>query len=306
MLANEALEPFRAVVSELFLQPANGAEPDLVFEVSVARTDLTTIVLNMPFASVTAHVAVKAGNQVIDRLHLTGSAMIRARDQQSVGNALSNSVADVAQDFKRAFPDSEPVVRWLLARKIEPVGSTILGPGRGSLVFFLDAGGGLVHRTDGLGPAFAGRAGLSGKWFMVRGTFETWTAPREQSSSVDASAFGLQLGPVLRLGRNWELQAGAGLHSVSGTITDLPGAPTTADFSRTLPSVFLGFQYARWLKTKSSSRLRVGFELRHYFDHDMPVDQIHQVVDIADTAAFLTLGIEFGIVESGAPALVHQ
>lgn len=301
-LSKATLQTYRDAVEQVFLPPKG--EPDLIIEVSIAPADVTTVLLNVPQASVTANVTVRSSTETLEHLRLRGTASILARDPESVSRALDRAALDSAGQLAKELPDSEPLVRWMLARHVQPVGSTILGPARGALVAFIEVGGGLVNRSDGLGPLLAGRLGLSGRWFLVRALADRWTSPWGASSNIEAQGLGLEVGPVVRLTRNWELQAGAGLHFVNGTLHLNEAYAQPADFSRKLPSLFLTVQYARWPNWKSPSRLRLGLEVRRYFDQDMAVDQYRRVVSIADTVAALTAGIEFGLISSGTPDLL--
>ena len=70
-----------------------------------------------------------------------------------------------------------------------------------------------------------------------------------------------------------------------------------------MPAVFGAVQYAFWPGWGTDTRLRIGMEVRTFFDDSAPVDSIQQILPIGGTAVSASFGIEFGFIKSRVPTL---
>ncbi len=294
----------------LFGASAPGSAPDLVLEVSVAdaaihgSAGLRTVALG---ASVTIR---SSDSGELARVRVEGSSQVIGDARAAIEGGFERAAGDAADGFGHAFANSETVVRWLIDRRVAPVGSSILGPYRGDVVAFVDAGGSATQGRDGTGSGLLARVGIAGSWFVAQGVATTWSTPWGPASGISASALGLELGPVLRLSRSWEVRATAGIHLAFGSV-DASASPQfatprrrTIDFSRKLPAVAAAVQYAFWPGWSGAGRIRVGLEARKHFGGDAIFDELRDVVPTAGTSLGLFLGVELAWVRSRIPPLL--
>lgn len=295
-------QAFRAVVAQMFQMPRDGTPPDVRLEISRPDAHVERN-LGYPLAMINQTVVISSSSGVeIDRVHARGMAEVLGDGPQSVSAAFERASNDTAASFEHAFANSESIADWLNA-KVAPVGSSIVGPGRGELVGFVDGAVGGVNFAEGYN--LSARAGLAGRWFVAQAVVQTWTRTWGfYSDDMSVTAIGFEAGPVWRLGRNWEVRAGAGLHWASGSLDKVHlGTQPSGEFSRTMPAVFGAVQYAFWPGRDTDTRLRIGTEIRTFFDDDAPVDSIRKVYPIGGTTVSVSFGIEFGFIKSRVPTL---
>ncbi len=291
-LTFQTREAFAEALRRLFRPPEAGREPDLLFEISVAQSDAVTLEgLQGDRSFVTPIIVVSTSEDAeVARLRPQGSSDLLGLGRESIQAAFGLAVKDSARLLEHEFSNSEDVVRWLLARNVKPVGSTVTWPPRGSLVGFFDGGAGAMHRTDGFAPTVMARLGIAGRWFAVQATAESWTAPLDKEGNIQATDVGVELGPVVPLNRNWEVRAGGGLHSVWGTLT--PASRQPYDYSRLTPTAFAALQYTYWPGWKSPARLRFGLEVREHFSRNANFPALQRMLSLVDTSASIFFGVE--------------
>ena len=264
-----------------------------------------------PQALISARVGITtAEGPELATVRAEGTSLAPDETEDALVRAYSRAAAGAAENFDRAFANSEPVATWLVARKITPVHSNILGPGRGDVVLFFDAGGGATGTSDGLGNDVLARLGISGRWFVAQAIVAHWTSGAGEGDGVTATAFGVEAGPALRLGRIWEVRAGAGLQTVSGSLDTsrsvqyLTPRRDSVDFSRITPTLFGAVQYAWWPRWSGASRFRFGLEARQALDSGAPFEQVRAVLPVAGLSFAFFVGIELPVVQSSLPPLL--
>jgi hypothetical protein len=281
-MMRDALEE---VARRMFLSEEKGEEPDLLLEMAPRSAGIEG-----SYAVVTETVRIRSpSGGEIDTLSVRGDAVAFEADPQSLPAAFARSARSAAENFERDFTNSEPVVRWLLARQVSLAGSDSLGPARADLALFLDGGGEVVSVPDGLGPGFRAGLGVAGKWFLIRGTFAHWTSDLS-SGGLSVTEWGLEAGPAWRPTRSWELRGGLGVQFASGLAS-------SQDFSATMPSLFAGVQYAFWPGWSGQKRIRFALEFHTHFDSEVKFPSL-AVVDVAGPSVGLFVGIEVPLIPS--------
>jgi hypothetical protein len=296
---------FAQQVAGMFAPPTDGSSPDLTLDFVVDRARLQPL-SGFPEAEVDVRATVRDGQgQVIAMLSCHGGQQVFQLEPDAVAVGFEKALAVAADDFRDRFANSEAVVSWMRGRGVVPAGSRILGPARGDLVLFADGSAGPSLGTE-IGTAFYANLGVSGRWFLLRGIAGTLGVKSPGGSDISTQLLGIEAGPALRLGRNWEIHGGIGLNFASGTLT--PNGPPAAagfsgDFSRKLPSAFLGAMYVFPEGSLAPLRLRVSLDARTYFDHDVTFLLVREVAAVADAAVVASIGIEFPLIKSSLPSL---
>jgi hypothetical protein len=309
-VGRQTFEALQAESRRLFRTPAPDVSPDLMIDISILDARSSGSAGLHTFA-IAASIRVSTSDQAeLDHFRIEEEADAMGDSRQALANGFGQVADAVAKRFGREFANSEPIVRWLLARGIAPAGSSILGPSRGDLVGFFDAAGGITPTSAGGGSWLSARLGVEARWLVVQASIGKWSVPWGPADGVSATALGLELGPVLRLGRNWELRATAGIHFVSGSLdasasTQYVSPPRSSlDFSRKLPSLSAALQYALWPRWKAAGRVRAGLELRKYFEENAVFEEIRTIAPTAGLSIGFSLGIELPIIESPRPPLL--
>ncbi|HEY2029652.1 MAG TPA: hypothetical protein VGH20_10640 [Myxococcales bacterium] len=300
----EVRRAFARKLAQMFVTPAPNAAPDLVFDVAVSRARLTPMA-GFPDVEIEAHVSVRdASGATVAELTCNGGQQIFERLPEIAAAAFDKAAAVAADDFGDRFANSESIVSWLARRGIAVRHSHITGPARGDLVVFATFAPGFSVAND-LRFALFAELGVSGRFFIVRGVYGSVGATSAHDSDISTQLLGIEVGPAIRLGRSFELHAGAGLNHASGTLTpSVPAQPGfSGDFSRTLPSAFAGSTYAFSEGPLAPLRLRVSVEARAYFDRDVIFDITREVTPVAGFAVVAGIGIEFPLVKSSLPPL---
>jgi len=271
-----ARRAFADELSRMFDKAAPGASADLGFEIIVVRARLQPMAA-FPDAEVSARVTIRdPAGHTVDEIDCLGRQQIFERTPKNAAAGFAKAVVAVAEDLRDRFANSEGSLRWLRGRKLAVPESRILGPARGDLIVFADGGIGFGVAPD-LHLSFFGSAGLAGRWFLLRGVVGTTGATSSTGSDISTRILGVELGPAVRLTRNLELHAGAGLNRASGTLTPPAGQSAepgfTGDFARTLPSAFAGAVYVFPEGLLAPARLRIAVDalllrprrdVRHY------------------------------------------
>jgi len=305
-------DAFASRVRRLFAAAPEGARADLILELSEVAVGQHEVGGGRS-ATVTATIAVRAQDaEDLAHVRVEGSANSGLAAEAPDDDALAHAAQAAADRLQAALADSDALVHWLLTHRIEPSVSADPAPRRGDLVMFFDARGGASHAAEGTGSAMSARAGIAGAWFIAQASAATWSLPWGPASGVSVTALGLEVGPVLRLGRGWELRGTAGIHLVSGSV-DASASPQYVDprrgkidFDRKLPALGAALQYALWPGWKSGMRLRAGIEVRKYFDVDAIVDELRDVVPVAGTSIGLFLGVELPWIAARVPQVTPR
>lgn len=287
-VGQQVQEALESAVRRMFVAPLQGQYPDLLLGAKVRTAGLQG---GSAIITMTVQISSPAGSE-IDTLSVRGDAIALETDAQSLPGLFARSARDAADNFERDFANSEPVVRWLAARNITPVGSEIVGPARAALALFLDGGGEAVSVPDGTGPGIRAGMGVTGKWFLLRGTFAHWTSDLS-TGGLKTTEWGIEGGPVWRPTRNWEVRAGGGVQFASGSVGD-------QEFSTTMPSLFAGVQYAAWPGGPGPMRVRFALEFHTHFDTAVTFPGF-QPIDVAGPSVGLFVGIEVPIIPSREP-----
>jgi len=309
-VGQELRRSFEEAARRMFAAPEAGKSADLLLDVAIDDAYLDKL-YGFPQALISARVGITtAEGPELATVRAEGTSPAPDETEDALVRAYSRAAAGAAENFDRAFANSEPVATWLVARKITPVHSNILGPGRGDVVLFFDAGGGATGTSDGLGNDVLARLGISGRWFVAQAIVAHWTSGAGEGDGVTATAFGVEAGPALRLGRIWEVRAGAGLQTVSGSLDTsrsvqyLTPRRDSVDFSRITPTLFGAVQYAWWPRWSGASRFRFGLEARQALDSGAPFEQVRAVLPVAGLSFAFFVGIELPVVQSSLPPLL--
>jgi hypothetical protein len=283
-------------VLRMFRIPAADTRPDLEIDISSACAGIREIGEGT-FAAVEIRATVSApGAGEIARVSSHGDSPIFGPDWSVVAG--ERAAGDAASGFAAAFANSDPIVSWLLARKLEPIGSTVAWPARGPWVAFGDLGGGaMLGSGEQTAPGLLAQFGVSNRWFVVQGVLGTWSAPFQGAPSGATSDTrvaanlrvydaGIEGGPSVRLGRSVELRGGVGLHGLFG------GADRAqATFAHASPSLFASIQSSIF-PTRTGTRVRYGIEFRSYFKTTVGLEPLSRTLPAAGTYLGVYIGFE--------------
>jgi hypothetical protein len=298
-------EAFEATVRRMF-QVVDGGEADLEFAVSLGEASITTLAGGHRVL-LQAQVVVRAApGGELAVLQPRGEWPILGEDRDVIPNATGRAAREAALDLERLLLRSPPVVSWMVARGIDPVGAGLAWAERGRWLAFLDLGGGvLAGGGDASTGAFSARAGVAGRWLVLQGVAGIWrpgfeSAPLalgsvHRGADLGAVDVGFEAGPVYRLGSTFEVRAGAGVHLLWGTAevkNDDPIRPLQSyQFSRVVPSVSGALQLSpRW--GGHAGRPRLGLEVRRFLGTTVGFPELSRKIPIADTYLGAFFGVE--------------
>jgi hypothetical protein len=294
-------EAYPVEIRRMFRDPPSDGPADLEIVISSACVDLQ----NAP----EGRLAVVATRATITGVSGSRIAEVTARgDAPAFGddwalNAGDRAAQSAASNFEAAFANSDEAINWLLARDLEPIGSTVAWPPRGDWVAFADAGGGFMA---GAGEETAGgllaHFGFEYRWFVIQGVFGTWSSSFVGATSTinnpnlrlnaDLGAYdlGVEGGGVLRLGHESELRAGAGVHHLWGS-GEARNQPVSSSYSVTSPAVFAAAQ-TTFTVGRSGFRFRLGVEARKYFNATVGLPELSRTIPAADVFVGVFAGFE--------------
>jgi len=277
------------------------APADAPTDLEIAISNPCIRILKTPqgrIARVESRAAIGAGNDRIAEVSPWGEAPALGDDW--MGNAGDRASQECAANFETAFANSEQMISWLFARKLEPIGSTVAWPSRGEWVAFGDVGiGAMAGAGEEMASAFTAHFGFANRWFLIQGVAAKWSpsftaapAGRNYRLTADLGAYdlGLEGGGVLRLGRASELRAGAGIHQLFG-VAEANYQGASSSYSTTSPVVFAAAQTSI-VPSRSGTRLRLGIEVRKYFNTTVTLPELSRTMPAADVYFGVFVGFE--------------
>src|SRR5207247_8436478 len=126
----ELRRSFEEAARRMFAAPEAGKRADLLLDVAIDDAYLDKL-YGFPQALISARVGITtAEGPELATVRAEGTSPAPDETEDALVRAYSRAAAGAAENFDRAFANSEPVATWLVARKITPVHSNLLGPGQ--------------------------------------------------------------------------------------------------------------------------------------------------------------------------------
>src|SRR5436190_3628765 len=233
-VGKQAVEAYRAVAVRLFQQ---GAAIALQLEIETVRPRVD--LQSDGWHTIVEHGLVARDPQgaVLGRWTVEGRGRVTGLGEGAVPNAFARAAELAAQRFESQLESPPEMISWLQRAGITP--GTIArrppgvepplpppapeaGPPRARAVVYGELGLGFTTVSmqtqsgpaEGITPGFDARLGLSGRWAFVQAGFSYWSS-RENELEHRVASFGLDAGPLLRLGRSVEMALGLGVQGTS-------------------------------------------------------------------------------------------
>ena len=250
-----------------------------------------------------AHIIARGAE--LDRLQLISDEFLfPGVGRDGIARAADLAVEEVAADLAPAFANSVPIVDWLIARGIQPVGSTAVWPPRGESSLFADvAAGVLAGGGEESTVSVLAHFGVARGWLLLQGVAGAWSPPFMAAPSDSGTAdirlpanlrtfdLGLEAGPILRFGPALELRGGGGAHLLFGG-ADVSPRPGSSSFTHVSPAIFVALQTSRF-PSPTGRRLRFGIEVRKYFQTTVGLPELSRTIPAAGVAIAAYLGLEW-------------
>ena len=282
----------------LQFQPApEGVAPALELEV----LDLTPGVVprnGLWRAQVLETVVVRGGGAELARLKVTGSARVGA-GEHAVRAAFGFAAVDATRDFGRQLGRSRAVGDYLAARGVAQPG---LPPPPARMAY---GALGLYARSAAAGWGFplSLQGGAAGRWWFAQGLLE-WRTDEVQGDPIYINSIGIQAdltvarlgveaGVPWRLGSDYELRGGLGLHWLRATMEGRrsPGGDPAVTHDRLAPGLLAAFRWILPYRLWQAARPVVGVDVRLGLGSAIRFDAYQRTFDPA-SGVLLTLGLE--------------
>jgi hypothetical protein len=292
-------------VAKMFRSAPEGGTADLEIAVIGVRVDASGALVGRS-VSVEVRARVSApGTGDVDEVRSIGRSDVLSSAPESAAQAALRAIDDASNQFARDFADSSHAVSWLLARGLEPVGSSISWPARGDRLGFAELAGGLLNGVgDGSTSGFVAKFGAEWRYLFVQGVAGRWTTTFDSApggfsiSPADLTAWdiGLEGGPVFRLAPAIEVRGGVGIHALFGSAEaqaqdGSSRPPSGGSFGEATPSLFAAVSTSIW-PSRAGVRARAALEFRRYFFTSMGFEDLGRTVPIANTWVGVSLGVE--------------
>jgi hypothetical protein len=309
----QAGEAWSAAVQRLFGGGAPGT-PALAVEISIAEARIEAIA-GWWRVRVIHDVLLRAEpGEVVARWRAEGENRLDGLGPRSIPLAFARAAEKAASSLEREMDRSAEVRAWLAQHGIP---RRVLAPpierprpalaDRGRFVAFVDVGAGGDWWVDGSALGIGARAGASGGWLLVQAAIDAWRAPfaprpvfgTATDARVDFLVAGADVGGVRRLGRSFEIRAGAGVRLVAARariayeLPDRLDGEMTIAKSRTAGTLFGSLVYSP-PTIRRAFRGRMGVDVRRQLGGGAWVNAFGREV-APGTTILLFLGAELPI-----------
>jgi hypothetical protein len=301
-------DAYAAMLAVRFEPAPAGVDPDVGLEVSIVAANVEPVAEGWR-VFIAEEAVVRTPQREVGRWSVRGEAAILGIEAESIPKAFARAADDAVRKFELAFASSPAFAAWLRERGLTPIDPQPPKPPRGDWVAFLDGGPGFVNGADDTAGALLAGVGIESSRLFVQLSFGHWTGAFAQrpvfgralgDAQLPTTDFGLELGPVSRLGRDWELRAGIGAHVLWGTADTTYNPPeplpqpvqTSFPFRVLSPTVLAAIQYAG-LSGPGGVRVRASLQFRMHFRTSLEFAELQSSPSVAGAAVGLFVGGEF-------------
>jgi hypothetical protein len=303
-LGDRTRTAYESAIRNMFRPLPEGATPDVEITVTAVLAEPALTVGGRSVAVTTrARISAPATGE-IDEVSTWGDSPVLGPGDDPIGGAGLRALDAAVAGFRDAFANSESIQRWLLTGAVSRSRPAASPPLRGAWVAFGELGVGSVGSSGDATIGIAAHLGFEGKWFVLQGVAGRWQTTINSFGQRDMTVWdlGVEAGPVLRLGQALEVRAGAGIHTLFGSVAGSPTFSQEESFETASPSVFLALQFSIW-PSERGRRLRIGAELRQFLSAGTSLQKSPGDVALANTYLGIYLGFElpWPFAKAGAP-----